>query len=79
MYTQECGKKQALLERAQRQKKTVESELGRVQERLPVEAARTGEALLQLQNRVCEAERAREEAHRKMEDALIAQRVAAAR
>lgn len=78
-YKQECGEKQALIERTQREKKAVERELERVRERGPVESARAAETLQQLQHRLHEAERAGEEARRRTENALMAQQTAEAR
>ena len=57
----------------------MERELELACEREPVEAAKTEETLQQLYNRVHEAERAREDAHKKMDIALMAQRTAEAR
>ena len=79
MWTQECGEKQALLERTQREKKSVEKKLELAREREPVEVAKTEETLQQLYNRVHEVERTSEEARKKMEIALMAQRTAEAR
>ena len=70
----ECGQKQALLERTQREKKAVETDLERVREKLPAEAAKSGEALQRLQTRMHEAEQAAEEACMKRDSALMAQR-----
>ena len=43
---------------------------------LSTEAAKTQETLQKMQARVCEAEQAADEAHRKMDNALMAQRAA---
>ena len=67
------------MERARREKKAAEKELQRVRARQPEEAARVGESLQQLRNRVQEAERAGEQARRRMENALVAQQAAEAR
>ena len=44
-----------------------------------MEAAKTEETLQTLQTRVCEAELAADEAHRKMDNALMAKRAAESR
>ena len=67
--SQECGERQAMLERVQREKKMVEKELERVTSQKPVETARTGDSLHELHKRVCIAERARDDALVKFENA----------
>ena len=78
-FLQECGEKQTLLERAQREKKTAERELERVTAQHTLKSSQVGESIQQLHSRVQEAERAGEEARRKMEVALLGQRTAEAR
>ncbi|CAI8004578.1 Sodium channel and clathrin linker 1 [Geodia barretti] len=72
----ECGEKQAIIERSQREKNAAEMECERAKEKLTMEAAKTEETLQTLQTRVCEAELAADEAHRKMDNALMAKRAA---
>lgn len=50
-----------------REKKAIEKELERATSQGPLEQARAGEALHELQSRVCVAERARDEALRRLE------------
>ena len=73
-----CGKKQNLLERVRREKKSAEKELERVRDSASSEATRARESLEQLQNRVHEAERVKEEAHRQIDAALMAKQAAEA-
>ena len=54
-------------------------ECERAKEKLTMEAAKTEETLQTLQTRVCEAELAADEAHRKMDNALMAKRAAESR
>ena len=54
-------------------------ECERAKENLSMEVAKTEETLLRLQTRVCEAEQAADEAHRKMDNALMAKRAAESR
>ena len=79
LFLQECGEKQALIERSQREKNAVEIELERVKEKLSMEVSKTEETLQRLQSRVYEAEQAADVAHRKMDSALMAQRAAETR
>lgn len=55
------------MERSQREKKAVEKELDKVLAQKPLEMVQTGENLHELQKRVCVAERARDDAHVKLE------------
>ena len=66
---QECGERQVVLERVQREKRTVEKELEKALSQKPVETQRTGETLHELHRRVCVAERARDDALLKFESA----------
>lgn len=59
---QECGERQAQLERCQREKKVAEKELEKAQAQKPLEIVQTGENLHELQKRACVAERARDDA-----------------
>ncbi len=68
VYTQECGERQVQLERALREKKVVERELERAVAHGPLQHTQTGEALHELQTRVCAAERARDNALLKLEN-----------
>lgn len=67
VITQECGERQAQLERSQRERKTVEKELDKANARKPLEMVQTGENLYELQKRACLAERARDDLHVKVE------------
>ncbi len=55
------------MERCQREKKAVEKELEKAQAQKPLDMVQTGENLLELQKRVCIAERARDDALGKLE------------
>lgn len=68
-----------MVERLEREKKSSEKELERVRERVSVDMAKAEETIQQLNNRVHEAERARDEACRKTNSAIIAQRAAETR
>ena len=75
---QECGGKQAMIERVEREKKAVEKEFERVRERVSVETTKAQQTIQQLQNRVHDAERVRDEACRKTNTATAAQQAAEA-
>ena len=75
---QECGEKRASLESVEREKRNLDRELERVRAQQPMDAALTRENMQQLHSRVCRAEQVEQEALRKVESALIAQRAAEA-
>lgn len=66
---QECGERQVVLDRLQREKRIAEKELEKALSQKPVETQRTGETLHELHRRVCVAERARDDALLKFEGA----------
>jgi chromosome segregation ATPase len=68
----DLAEKQNMLERAQREKKTVEKELEKVLQERPGDSFRHSDILQQLQSRVCVAERARNELQLKL-DAVTSQ------
>lgn len=67
LHSQECSEWQVQVERAQREKKSVEKELERVLVQGPLEQVRAGDTIHELQSRVCMAERVRDEALVKLE------------
>lgn len=71
MYLQECGERQAMLERVQREKKAAEKELEKALSQKPIEVTRTGDSLHELQKRACIAERARDDTQVKLDSANV--------
>ncbi len=76
---QECGEWQVQLERALREKKAVEKELERAFAQGPLQHSQTGEALHELQSRVCAAERARDDALLQLENEVALRKRAESR
>lgn len=73
---EECGQKQTLVERAQRERRAMQLELEQIKERIPAEVAKSGESIQKLQARVFEAENVANDAQRRLKLALATQQAA---